>query len=134
MIATPRPARPGLRLRLRSRLPSFLRTRRRWLLAGLVCGALAAAGVPFPAAADEPDQERARRAVQAGEVLPLHQVLERVARAHPGQVLEVELEQSQGRWIYEIRLLQPDGRLVKLVVDARNAELLRQKGPRPGAR
>lgn len=77
--------------------------------------------------ADDSDQDRARAAVQAGQVLPLKTVLERLEREHPGQVLEVELEQDDGRWIYEIKLLQPGGRLVKLELDAASAELLRRQ-------
>ncbi|MGY4830791.1 PepSY domain-containing protein [Sphaerotilaceae bacterium SBD11-9] len=73
------------------------------------------------------DQDRARAAVQAGQVLPLKTVLERLERSHPGQVLEVELEQEDGRWVYEIRLLQPGGRLIKLELDAATAEVLRSK-------
>ncbi len=70
---------------------------------------------------DEHDHDRARRAVQAGEILPLQEVLNRLARRQPGQVLEVELERESGRcWVYEIKLLQPDGRLLKLQLDARN--------------
>lgn len=90
--------------------------------------ALLALGLAFlaPARADD-DHERARAALQAGEVLPLATVLERLQRSHPGQVLEVELEREHGRWIYEIKLLQADGRLLKLAVDARSAELLKLK-------
>lgn len=76
------------------------------------------------------DHDRALRAVQAGEVLPLPQVLERVGRTHPGQVMEVELEREDGRWVYEIRVLQADGRLARLELDARTGELLRVKGAR----
>jgi len=79
-----------------------------------------------PAQADS-DQDRARAAVQAGQVLPLKTVLERLEREHPGQVLEVELEQDDGRWIYEIKLLQPGGRLVKLELDAATAAVLRRQ-------
>lgn len=74
------------------------------------------------------DHNRARQAVQAGQVLPLRSVLERLEREHPGQVLEVELEQEEGRWIYEVKLLQPQGQLVKLKLDARTAALLPGKG------
>lgn len=83
-------------------------------------------GAPALAGGDH-DHDRARAAVQAGEVLPLKTVLERVARSHPGEVLEVELEHEHGRWVYEIKLLQPGGRLVKLEVDAATAEVLRGK-------
>ena len=81
----------------------------------------------MPAARADNDQERARAAVQAGKILPLKNVLERLERDQPGQVLEVELEQGNGRWTYEIRLLQSGGRLVKLHVDAESGEVLRRR-------
>ncbi len=86
---------------------------------------LAAMGAP--AQAREEDHDRALRAVQAGQVMPLPQVLDRLGRSHPGQVLEVELEERRGALLYEIRLLQPDGRRVKLEVDARSGEVLRAR-------
>ncbi|HMS80762.1 MAG TPA: PepSY domain-containing protein, partial [Burkholderiaceae bacterium] len=61
----------------------------------------------------------------AGVVLPLRTLVERLAREHPGEVLEVELEREDGRWVYEIKLLQPGGRLVKLEVDAATGQVLR---------
>lgn len=79
-----------------------------------------------PALADS-EQDRARAAVQDGKVLPLKTVLERLEREHPGQVLEVELEQDDGRWIYEIKLLQAGGRLVKLELDAASGAVLQRK-------
>jgi uncharacterized membrane protein YkoI len=85
-----------------------------------------AVGVP-PAWAGKDDHERARRAVQAGEVLPLPTLLERLALEQPGQVMAVELEQDDGRWIYEIKLLRPGGQLVKLKLDAQTAAVLRSK-------
>lgn len=75
-------------------------------------------------AGEHGDHERARAAVQAGEVLPLAAVLERLQQSHPGQVLELELDREDGRWIYEIRLLQADGQLLRLDVDARTAQVL----------
>ncbi len=89
------------------------------LLAGLL-------GTPL-AQASERDHERAREAVQAGQVLPLPSVLEKLAATHPGQVLEVELEKESDGWVYEIKLLQRDGQLVKLELDAKTADLLRSK-------
>jgi uncharacterized membrane protein YkoI len=80
------------------------------------------------------DHDRARAAVEAGEILPLPVLLEQLQRTHPGQVLALELEKDGMRWIYEIKLLQPDGRLVKLDVDARTAKVLqvRTKDRRDG--
>ena len=93
----------------------------------LVALLLTVAATPLALASDKGDHERARAAVKAGEVLPLRTVLDRLERTHPGQVLELELERDDGRWIYEVKLLQTGGRLVKLKVDARSAEVLRVK-------
>jgi uncharacterized membrane protein YkoI len=93
------------------------------LLAGLLATPIARAS--------ERDHERAREAVQAGQVLPLPAVLDKLAISHPGQVLEVELEHERehGResWVYEIKLLQRNGQLLKLELDAQTGELLRSK-------
>ena len=86
-----------------------------------------ATALASPAALADNEQDRARAAVQAGKVLPLKTLLERLEREHPGQVLEVELEQEDGRWIYEIKLLQPGGRLVKLELDAASGAVVRRK-------
>ena len=74
-----------------------------------------------------PDHERARQALQAGEIMPLDKILAVVSQSHPGQILEVELdrERSQGGkvWMYEIKGITPDGKLFKLKVDARTGEV-----------
>lgn len=87
---------------------------------------LAASLLTLQAPADS-DHDRARAAVRARQVLPLKTVLERLQREHPGEVLEVELEQDDGRWVYEVKLLQAGGRLVRLEVDAASGAVLRRK-------
>jgi hypothetical protein len=81
------------------------------------------------------DHERARAAVQAGQVLPLATLLQQLQRSHPGQVLEVELERDDGRWIYELKLLQGGGQLVKLELDATTGQVLKaRRRPAPGTK
>jgi len=86
----------------------------------------AAALTPLASLADG-DHDRARAALQAGEVLPLPVVLERVSRDYPGNVLEVELEREKGLWIYELKILESGGSLLRLKVDARTAELIKRR-------
>lgn len=97
---------------------------RRWLLSGL---ALCMLGV-FPLLrADERnhgDHAMALQALEQGRVLPLRTVLEKIERDYQGQALKVEFEQDDGRFIYEIRLLQSDGRMAKLKVDAVDGRVL----------
>lgn len=95
------------------------------VLACLVGGAALVATPLF--ASDRGDHDRARQAVQSGQVLPLPAVLERLQREVPGQVLEVELEQERGTWIYEIKLITPAGELTKVELDAGSAKVLRIK-------
>ena len=92
-------------------------------LAPMLAAALMLVSVP-PARADS-DHDRARQALEAGEILPLRTVLDKLARDVPGQVMEVELERSSERWIYEIKLLQAGGALIKLKVDARDATVIK---------
>ncbi len=79
------------------------------------------------ASPSEHDHDRAERAVQAGQALPLQNVLQKLQTDYPGQVLEVELEHDDGRWIYEIKLLQAGGQLRKLKLNAQTGEVLQSK-------
>lgn len=89
---------------------------------------LVAAGLPVARASDdEKDHERVRAAVRAGQVKPFEVLRERLAKSHPGELLDLELEREDGHWIYEVKLLQPDGRIVKLEVDARSGEVLKER-------
>ncbi|MDP3522391.1 MAG: PepSY domain-containing protein [Hydrogenophaga sp.] len=98
----------------------------------ILASALLACALAAPAlASDRADHDRARAALQAGEILPLATVLQRVAAEHPGQVLEVELEREGARWVYEIKLLQAGGGLLKLEVDAASARVLKARPRRP---
>ncbi len=74
------------------------------------------------------DHNRARQALQAGEVLPLATILARVEREHPGKVLDVELDRdtTEGvpRWVYKVKVLTPTGTRIKLQLDAKSGELI----------
>lgn len=83
-------------------------------LTGLILLALAAAR---PGAADD-SHDAALAALRAGQIVPLHEVLALPAVREAGAVVEVEIEREQGRWVYEIETVAPDGTLRKLRFDA----------------
>ena len=97
---------------------------RRTLTGLLIWMMLAMSGTGVSNAADNSDHERARQAVEAGDVLPLRTILDRVEREYPGQVMEVELDRERGEWVYEIKLLRKGGILMKLKVLARDGTIL----------
>lgn len=75
--------------------------------------------------APESDQNRARDAVGAGDVLPLQQIMRRVGRRYPGRLLDADLGQDrQGRWLYRLKLLAPGDQVQRLVVDAQSGQVL----------
>ncbi|GAB0056813.1 hypothetical protein SIID45300_01125 [Candidatus Magnetaquicoccaceae bacterium FCR-1] len=77
------------------------------------------------------DHDRARELVRAGEILPLERILEHDPRARGRRILEVELENKHGRWIYEIEVKDEGGRVMELEFDARTGQLLREHEEKP---
>lgn len=70
------------------------------------------------------DHDDAREAVEHGQALSLARILPLALRAVPGEVLEVELESEHGRYIYEIEILARNGRVRKVILDARTGDVL----------
>ncbi|MGD9918966.1 MAG: PepSY domain-containing protein [Paenirhodobacter sp.] len=84
------------------------------LLSILLSGA---AGLPV-AAQGSHDHNQAQSARARGEIQPLHAILPQVERTFGARLLEVELEPRNGRLIYELKLIKPNGRIFEAVVDA----------------
>ncbi len=85
-----------------------------------------------PLAVRSDEQDRAREALQSGEVVSLDRILARVRAAYAGRVLEAELEQGRGDgavpWVYQVKMLTPQGHVIKLRLNAKTAIILAVKG------
>lgn len=75
----------------------------------------------------ERDHERARTLLESGEILSLEQILANIRAEYPGRPLEVKLEQEKDALIYEIELLDDDGKVWELELDAVTGELLKRE-------
>ncbi|AWK87711.1 PepSY domain-containing protein [Azospirillum thermophilum] len=104
------------------------------ILAGLLV-------LPGAARADREDHDRAREALRAGRILPLEGIVDKAVATFGGTVLDVEIEEHDHDddddpdlppFVYEIKLLTPGGRIMKLVYDAASGELLAARGRRSG--
>ena len=73
------------------------------------------------------DHETARRLSEAGEILSLETILQRVQQHQTGRVLEVEFEEDRGQYIYEVEVLNSKGVVWELKLDARTGELIEHK-------
>lgn len=74
---------------------------------------------------DHDERERLEHAQEKGDVLPLARILELLrAEGITGEVLEVELENEDDGFVYEIYLLGPDGRRLEVKVDPATGKIL----------
>jgi len=80
-----------------------------------------------PLRADSPDHNAVRQAVERGEIRSLTDILAIVRTKLPGEIAGVEIEQKNGRWLYEFRVVDGKGRLFDVYVDARSGEIDRIK-------
>lgn len=67
----------------------------------------------------------ARRLMEAGTIRPFEEIMTEIRKQHPGRILEAELERRQDAgYIYEVELLDEEGVIWELEVDAASGELL----------
>lgn len=90
----------------------------------IILVALAAVAGLTAAHAQRRDHDTARDAVASGERLSLSTILARIEASHGGRILEIERDTYRGREVYEIELLEDDGRVIELAVDAIDGRIL----------
>ena len=70
-------------------------------------------------------QDQALKLRKEGKVLSSQTFIERALERHPkARLLELELEEKHGRYVYEVELLTVQGQVRELKFDASNGELL----------
>ncbi len=76
------------------------------------------------------DHDRAKQLKEAGDILPLEEIIEKAGREYPGRVLETEIEENNDQIIYELEILDEKGIVWELKFDARSGKLLKRKEDR----
>ena len=76
---------------------------------------------------DELRRDEVRRAVETGQIRSLADILKAVREKLPGEVAGVEIDRKDGRWRYEFRVVDGQGRLFEVYIDARSGEIERIK-------
>ena len=76
------------------------------------------------ALADSIDANRVRALVERGEILSLEEILKRNEATLGGRVIEIELERKKDRYLYEIKVLAPNGRKREVKIDARTGAVV----------
>lgn len=68
--------------------------------------------------------DKARQLQQQGDILPLEQIIELAVAVKQGQILETDLERDDGRYVYELEILDSRGQVWEVELDAQTGELL----------
>jgi uncharacterized membrane protein YkoI len=99
----------------------------RTMLSPLKTLLVAAVLVSAPAVARDGshDHDLVRRAVERGEIRPLTEIQDVVRDKLPGRIVRTEVERIHGRWMYEFRVVDSQGRLLDVHVDAQTGEIAR---------
>jgi uncharacterized membrane protein YkoI len=78
-------------------------------------------------AAAEDDHVLARKLRDAGEILPLEQILQRARAARPGEVIETELKRKKSHHVYKVEILDKTGQVWEMKFDARTGDLIKME-------
>ena len=92
------------------------------------CVPLAAVALIFamssPVHGDDIDHDAARRLTREGVILPLAEIVAAIGEKIPGEVLKVELEREHGSYVYELKILRPNGKVKEVEIDAATGKVL----------
>ncbi len=87
-----------------------------------------APSIGAPAGEDDDDDalehEQARQALEQGLVRPLEEIIAEARKHVQGDLIEVELEREDGRYIYELEFIQPSGQVIELQLDAKSMAII----------
>lgn len=87
------------------------------LVAGTISPALSTAD-------DDADAETIRQWVKEGRILPLEKLLERHRDRLQGELLDLQVEREHGRVVYELEVMDSQGRVREIYLDAASGEWL----------
>jgi uncharacterized membrane protein YkoI len=103
--------------------------KKHWIAAGVVVLLAAVAAGAFYSGSRHRDHHRSgehgpRMSLQGKSVIELGQAIELASTHLPGEVLKVELENEDGRFAYEVKVLATDGRVREVKLDAQDGSLI----------
>ncbi len=74
---------------------------------------------------DDIGHEAARHLLESGRILSLETILSKIADRLPGKLIGTKLENDDGRILYDLKFLRPDGRVQELEIDAVTGDILK---------
>lgn len=76
---------------------------------------------------DDHSYDKARRAVERGEALPVSEVMKRLRSRVRGEVVSTDYEHEFDRWVYEFKVIDAQGSVRIFHIDAASGEFIEAK-------
>lgn len=96
-----------------------------WLTLGLPLLMLLMGSVA-QADTDEKDHDRARQLREAGVIVAVEPLVAEAKRRLPGRLLEIEFEEEDDKYVYEIELVDRKGIVREFFFDAKTGRFLKE--------
>jgi hypothetical protein len=74
---------------------------------------------------DDDEKQEISQAVANGKAVGIKQLLRHVRQKYPGTVIDLRLQKSGGRYIYQVKILTQANRVQKLRLDAKTLQAVR---------
>ena len=75
----------------------------------------------------ELEAREVRKLKESGAIMSLESLLKRVRQDYPGRVIEIDLEDEEGRYVYEMEIVDDTGSVWEILMDAGTGELLERE-------
>ncbi|PSW67132.1 hypothetical protein C0W88_02900 [Photobacterium leiognathi subsp. mandapamensis] len=105
-----------------------MKIRHRYLyIIGLI-GTLTFAAIAAPSVDDDEHHDDVMTAVEKGLIKPYSALQHKVSRQLSARIIKVELNEDNGEWIYELKLIDNENNIIKVEYQAQSLQMLQIKG------
>jgi len=73
---------------------------------------------------DDHSYDKARKALSRGDILPIDHIFRHLKKQVAGDVVSTYFEFEYGQWVYEFKIIDPQGRLMIIHLDAGTGHLI----------
>ena len=97
----------------------------RRLACAITVALMLVAAAPAALMADDLGPEEAQRLLQSGRIKALADIVAIVQKQVDGDLIDAELDEEDGVYIYELKILRRDGRLQEIEAEASTGKILK---------